>query len=267
MKPFLLFLCAMTFALTSCSNDENSSPEDSSSEDNSVLPKTISYTYPDVFLGTNTIATNTYNGNKIVSSIENDSKTIFTYDGNVIIKQEQFDIDELGKETKNAEVDYRYENGKLKTRIFKEDINSAYPEGQYIQKNVYTHSSNLISYISYRVDKDTKAEVKNSEGTLTYRGGNLVKEMQIAGSLTRTRTYEYDTKYNPLKNILGFDLLLNEISEFGKNNVVKTTSISSDFATPANYITTYIYNDKGYPTKQTSLSGGGSVEYEIEYTY
>ena len=262
MKKLLSLFFALALVLTSCSNDENSTPED-----NSVLPKTISYTYPDIFLGTNSISTNTYNGNKIISSVENDSKTVFTYDGNMIIKQEQFDIDELGNETKNAEVEYKYENGKLKTRIFREDITTKYPDGQYIQKDVYTHSSNLISYINYRVDKDTKAEVKNSEGTLTYKDGNLVKEVQIAGTSTRTRTYEYDTKSNPLKNILGFDLLLNEISEFGRNNVTKTTSISSDFPTPANYLTTYIYNDKGYPVKRTSLSGGGSVEYEVEYTY
>lgn len=267
MKKLLFLFCTVAFVLTSCSNDENSSTEDSSSQDNSALPKTISYTYPDIFLGTNSISTNTYNGNKIVSSIENDSKNLFTYEGNVIIKQEQFDIDELGKETKDAEVEYKYENGKLKTRIFKEDITAKYPDGQYIQKDVYTHSSNLISYISYRVDKDTKEEVKNSEGTLTYNDGNLVKEVQKAATSTITRTYEYDTKYNPLKNILGFDLLLNEISEFGKNNVIKTTRVSSDFPTPANFITTYIYNDKGYPIKQTSLSGGGSVEYEVEYTY
>jgi hypothetical protein len=267
MKKFLSLFFALALVLTSCSNDENSSPDENSPEDNSVLPKTISYTYPDIFLGTNSISTNTYNGNKIISSVKNDSKTVFTYDGDKIMKQEQFDIDELGKEIKSAEVQYTYENGKLKTRLFKEDISTAYPDGEYIEKIVYVHSSNLISYINYNVNKNTKEEVKNSEGTLTYKDGNLVKEVQISGSSTRTRTYEYDTKHNPLKNILGFDLLLNEISEFGKNNVIKTTSILSDFPTPANYISNYIYNDNGYPTKQTSLSGGGSVEYEIEYTY
>jgi len=267
MKKLLFLFCTVTFVLTSCSNDENSSPEDNPSEDNSVLPKTISYIYPNTTLGTNSTSTLKFDGNKIVSITKYDSKTKFTYNGDFIIKQEVLDLDLQGNETKDKEVLYTYENGKLKTRIFKENITVNYPDGQYIEKVVYTHSSNLISYINYRVDKDTKAEVKSSEGTLTYTGGNLVKEVQIVGSLTRTRTYEYDTKYNPLKNILGFDLLLNEISEFGRNNVIKTTSISSDFPTQANYITTYIYNDNDYPGKKTSLTGGGSVEYEIEYTY
>lgn len=262
MKKFLSLFFTLTLVFTSCSSDESSSPED-----NSVLPKTISYTYPDIFLGTNSISTNTYNGNKIISSVKNDSKKVFTYNGDKIIKQEQFDINELGNEIKSAEVEYTYENGKLKTRIFKEDISAAYPDGEYIEKIVYIHSSSLISYINYNVNKNTKEEIKSGEGTLTYKDGNLIKEVQISGSSTRTRTYEYDTKHNPLKNILGFDLLLNEITEFGKNNVIKTTSISSDFPTPANYITTYIYNDSDYPTKKTSLSGGGSVEYEVEYTY
>ena len=266
MKKLLLLFVALTLVLTSCSSEENSSLENSS-EEYSVFPKTISYIYPNTTLGTNSTSTLKFDGNKIVSISKYDSKTKFIYNGDFIIKQEVFDLDLQGNETKDKEVLYNYENGKLKTRLFKENITVNYPDGQYIEKVLYTHSSNLISYINYRVDKDTKVEVKSSEGTLTYNGGNLVKEMQVVGSLTRTRTYEYDTKYNPLKNILGFDLLLNEINEFGKNNVLKTTSISSDFPTQANYVTTYIYNDNDYPSKKTSLTGGGSVEYEIEYTY
>lgn len=265
MKNLLLLFSALTLMFTSCSSDDN----DSSTEDTSILPKTISYIYPSVMLGTNSTSTITYSGNKIVSTVEEGSKTIFTYDGNLITKQVQFDVDSKGIETKDIEVLYTYENGKLKTRTMKEEFSTEFPDGQFIDKTIYTHTSqSLISYINYSVNVDTQLETKTSEGSLTYKDGNLVKEQQISGSLTSTRTYEYDTKNNPLKNVTGFDLLLNEISEFGKNNSTKTTSVSSGHPTPTDYLTTYTYNDKGYPLRHTSFDGGGkSIEYEIEYTY
>lgn len=264
MKKILLF-SALGLIFTSCSSDDNSP----SIEDTSVLPKTISYIYPDVMLGTNSTSTLKFNGNKVVSSIEPGSKTIFTYTGDLITKQEVYDVDQQEKETKEKEVVYTYENGKLKTRIFKEDITTAYPDGQYIEKTVYTHNSaESISYINYLVDKNSKIETKDSEGTLTYKDGNLIKEQQKVTSVTRTRVYEYDAKNNPLKNILGFNALLNEISETGKNNIVKTTSTSTESANTSVYLTTYTYNESGYPLRQTSYDGGGkSIEYEIEYTY
>jgi len=259
LKKILAIFTVLSLIASSCSSEENSN-----SEEKLILPKTISYVYPNIYLGTNTKSTLSYDGNKIVSSVDENSKTIFTYTGDVITKQEVFDVDLQGKETKTDEAIYTYENGKLKTRIFKEGISSQYADGEYIQKAVYTHSSNgTISYINYQVDKITKVETKDSEGVLTYENGNLVKH-KIGNT---TYVYEYDAKNNPLKNVLGFNLLLNEISAIGRNNVVKTTFNSSQNSNTGIYLTTYIYSDKDYPTKQTSYSSGTSIEYEIEYTY
>ncbi|HEU0124843.1 hypothetical protein [Flavobacterium sp.] len=262
MKKLVLLFTVLSLIVLSCSSDDSNS-----SEDKSVLPKTISYIYPSIYLGTNTKSTLTYNGNKIVSSTDEDSKTIFTYTGDLITKQEVFDIDDQGKETKTDEAVYTYENGKLKTRIFKENITAQYPDGEYIVKVVYTHASNeSISYVNYSVDKNSKVELKTSEGVLTYKDGNLIKEQNTNSSGTSSRDYEYDGKNNPLKNIQGFNQLLNEISDIGRGNVVKTTFKPSGSST-ATYLTTYIYNDKNFPTKHTSYAGNGSIEYEIEYTY
>jgi hypothetical protein len=267
MKNLLLLFSAVTLVFTSCSSNDNNS----STEDTSILPKTISYIYSSDMLGTNSTSTITYSGNKIVSTVKKNSKIIFTYDGNLITKQVQFYVDSKGIETKVADVFYTYENGKLKTRTMKEEFSTQFPDGQFIDKTVYTHTSaNLVSYVSYYVNVDTQAETKSSEGSLTFKDGNLVKEQQISVSSTSTstRTYEYDTKNNPLKNVTGFDLLLNEISEFGKNNSTKTTSVRYGNTTPTDYLTTYTYNDKNYPLRHTSFAGDGkSIEYEIEYTY
>lgn len=263
MKNLLLLFCAFTLVLTSCSNDDNNS-----SEDTSILPKTITYSYPSPDLGTNTKNTITYDGNKIVSSISSGGKILFTYTGNVITKQQLFDVDSKGVETKDMEAQYTYENGKLKTRITREYFTTQYPNGTYIGKTIYTHvSNNLISYIDYTVDADTQIETKISEGTFTYKDGNLVEDKNVRGTSTSTRTYEYDTKNNPLKNILGLDLLLKE-TEISRNNIVKIKRVDSDLPNPSVYLSNYLYNDKNFPTKQTSFAGDGkSIEYEIEYTY
>ena|SRR6218665_1546395 len=264
MKKLVILFTGLSLIISSCTSEDGAE-----SGDTSVLPKTISYKYPNIYLGTNTTSRLTYNGNKIVNSIDEDSKTVFTYTGDLITKQEVFDVDQQGKETKADEAVYTYENGKLKNRIFKEGITSKYPDGQYILKTIYNHTSNeSISYINYKVDKDSKAEIKSSEGNLTYKNGNLIKEQITSNSVTVTRDYDYDAKNNSLRNVTGFSLLLNEISEIGRNNIVKTTFKSSEHSNTAIYLTSYIYNDKDYPTRFTSYdSSGVSIEYEIEYTY
>ncbi|TCN51056.1 hypothetical protein D0809_22795 [Flavobacterium circumlabens] len=268
MKKLLFLFCTVTFVLTSCSNDENSSPENSSQDDNSVVPKTISYIYPSLLLGVDSKSSAMYSGNKILNSSEEGYKTVFTYDGDFITKQEVFKLDKQGNQTIVKEVAYTYENGKLKTRIYRVIINGQSGSSDYIQKTVYTQNTNdLISYLNYSVDATTKIESLINEGTLTYENGNLVKLQQKINSITTTSVYDYDTKQNPLKNILGFNLLLDEIYGFGKNNIIKKTKTSSENTNPTVYLTSYIYNERGYPIKNTSLSGGGSVEYEIEYTY
>ena len=261
MKKIFCFFGALIFVLTSCSGDENSS-----SEDNFILPKTISVTNQESPQD-NKVSTITYDGNKIVSIISLGEKTVFTYDGNRIVKQEVFDIYLNGNKIKKTDVSYTYENGKLKTRLLRKGFTTKYPDGEYIYKTVYIHNSNvLISYIYYTVNQDTKAEIKSSEGTLTYKEGNLIKEEDIDGSLVYARSYEYDTKNNPLKNILGFDLLLNELP-YSINNISKITRTETELPNPVVYLKSLLYNDKDYLIKTTSFASNGSIEYEEEFTY
>jgi len=263
MKKFLLPFIALALMM-SCSSDEKSVSE----QKDSTLPKSISYVYPSLQLGTNSKGSLNYDGNKIVSILSEKSKKTFTYNGDLIVKQEEFDIDN-GKEIKSSEVSYAYENQKLKTRIFREDFSQKYPDGQYIEKVIYTHSSSeIVTFIKYEVDNVTKEERKKSEGTLTYKNGNLTEEKEKFSAYTVTSLFEYDAKNNPLKNIVGFDILLNEIDGFGKNNIVKLTRTISGSATVGVYITSYVYNEKDYPVKHSSFDGGGKyIEYEIEYAY
>jgi hypothetical protein len=265
MKKILCIFSALTLVLiSSCSSDDSSSDSDN----NFVLPKIITMTVPD-FPSDNSRAIITYDGNKILTSVDEDSKTVFTYDGNFIVKQVKFDFDNKGNGVKNTEVLYTYENGKLKTRTLKKEFSTEYPNGQYIYKTVYMHNSdNQVTYLYYVVDSKTNIEVKDHQGVLNYKDGNLVKEEFIATNDQRNiRSYEYDDKNDPLKNILGFNLLLNEVN-CGNNNIIKTISGDSSFLNPFIYICNYIYGDNGYPTKKTSYtSDGKTIEYITEYTY
>jgi hypothetical protein len=262
MKKILCFFGFSVLLLSSCSSDDNSS-----SGDSLILPKTISSTNPE-FPQDSKVSTITYDGNKIVSIVSLGSKTAFTYDGNSIVKQEVFDVDLNGNQIKKTSISYTYENGKLKTRILRKGFENAYNDGQYIYKSVYTHiSDTFISYVYYTVNADTKAETKSSEGNLTYKDGNLIKEQEIEGSSIYTREYEYDTRKNPLKNILGFNLLLNE-TIFSINNISKTIRTETEYPNSVVYLKSYIYNEKDYPAKMTSFaSDGESVEYVEEYSY
>lgn len=100
----------------------------------------------------------------------------------------------------------------------------------------------------------------------------MVKEVQTSegSSTVYTHVYEYDTKNNPFKNILGFNLLL-EYEDTSTNNVIKHTSSVSGSATPSTplvYKKEYVYDANGYPTKATSYKADGTTVSEInEYTY
>lgn len=286
----LYFLAALFVILTSCSNDSDSVVEEPIviekpivSEplpvdpipvpvipvDTTTVPLTVLYIDALSDIDNKYLDTNNYDGNKILSVKSNSNKTLFTYEGNRIVKQVRFYKDKSGIEVKSTEVEYTYENGKLKTRLLKQRFSNSYPDGSYIRKTIYSHTSdNLISFVEYSIDSDFKFETKVSEGHLIYKNGNLIEEKMITNSATTIRKYEYDSKNNPFKNIRGFNLLLNEISSFGKNNVTKVSLNSTEYSAPATYLSTFIYNENEYPVKYTSFAKDGkTIEYEMEFTY
>lgn len=264
MKKILYAFVILNLFLASCSDNENTS----STEEIQFLPKTISTSFPD-FPQDNSKSTVTYDGNKIVSSVNAKTKTKFTYDGNVITKQETYKIGTQGEESIKNRVIYEYENGKLKTKITTSNFDSSHPNGDYIRKEVYTYKSDgIISYSQLDVNSQTKAETKRGDVNLTYKSGNLIKMEEINSDPAIADTvfiFEYDTMNNPLKYILGFNLILNEYSI---NNITKTTIINRLGISEHVFNSTCIYDTNGYPTKFISFTGDGKTpEYETEYTY
>lgn len=247
MKKLLYLFSASLLVLTSCSKDDDNS---STNATTTVLPTKVLYTETNGSVYTSVL---TYNGNKIVSVVDEGVKTTYTYTGDLITKEQ-----ETGTSSSNfsSTTDYSYENNKLKTAVTTETSGTQ----TYKSKYVYTHNSDgTVNYNEYNINVSTGAETLSSSGKYTFSNGNLVKKEEG----TTVRIYEYDTKNNPVKNILGFDKLLNE--EFSLNNIVKETSTYNG-GNPNVTTYQYDYNTNGYPTEQR-IFYNGTADGKTQYNY
>ncbi|WP_264552085.1 hypothetical protein [Flavobacterium sp. N2038] len=275
MKKKLFYcLTASFFVFASCSNDiEIKKP----TEIPQVLPKTITFQSK----VNNEIQTNTfvYSGNKIVSvsrlAYDKIMKTVFTYNGNLITKTEGFVNNEIVSTTH-----YLYSKDKLKEAVL--TLPNGSSTNEFYVKKVYSHNADgTISYETFRHDAPDTAE--DGKQILTFKNGNLAKistEYSSQAPYTNDCEFNYDSKNNPLKNIVGLNLILFDgnlynghdmangdfgINDFGLNNIIKKITHVRDNSGTTNYSENYIYTyDKnGYPlTKKSDES-----EYDIIYTY
>jgi hypothetical protein len=268
VKKLLFLFSALTIVLTSCANDD----DNSSSEENYILPKIFSDGDIDFPNQQKRKITNTFSGNKLVSSVEENFKTLYTYEGNAIVKEELFLVFSDNSERKFSEVLRVYENGKLKSSIERMGFNAKKPNGQDAYRAEYTHvSDKLIALVTYSINLKTEVETKMDTVVMTFNGTNLIKYQSfVLNSATPivTELYEYDTKNRPHKNVLGFNFLNVSYLGFGNsNNVIKKTVTNEHIKTPTTFLINFTYNDKGYPTRILSLGFGNKVEENHEYTY
>lgn len=271
MKKLLYLFCASLLILTSCSKDDDSTTDPAIS----ILPKTVIYTHPS-YPSENSISTFVYNGNKIVSSKNEIGRTDYTYDGNVIVKATGYVI-VSGKDVKSYEGLYTYLNNKLATYSYAEDFTAQFPEGQRRGRSVFTYNSDgTVKREPYITDTTTGIEYKGYYITVsTFMSGNLVKVVTTSeapgSNYVSTDVYEYDSKNNPLKNVLGFNLLLDDKERCSVNNIVKhTTSFVNGPGFPGPYVyqTEYVYDTNGYPTKETVYQKDGvTIDGITEYIY
>lgn len=255
MKKLLYLFVASLLAFTSCSKDDNNSSDPASS----ILVKKRIYVGND---GVSTSEDIIYNGNKIVSITGQDGSVFkYTYTGELITKTEESDT----KGVVDYTTEYSYASGKLVASIEKNK------DTKFYYKTKYTYNADgTVSYEQFRVTVATGAEEEyGATGKYTFKGGNLTKlEVFYYGS-EMLHVYEYDTKNNPFKNVIGISLLLDD--ETAVNNVVKETFTSGSGANIHTNITTYTYkyNANNYPTeKVASYLSGDSVSIETtQYVY
>jgi len=259
----LYFLTALLVILNSCSSDADNDKivkDPVSSADNTVH-RTITQKNDS---SEATIDTYTFNGNKVLSMKNDNTEFRYTYEGNRIAKKERFSKTIKGSMVRTEIYEYIYEKGKLKTRNILQGVNDN-GEAYTIIKTEYIHNSDgTVSYINYYVHLLLNDTTKMQEGYLRYKDGNIIEKSETIESRTAVFKYEYDTKNNPAKNILGYDLLIDE-NNYAKNNIIKTNVKFLNTPYEEDLLRTYTYNENGYPIKFISTSP--SQTYEVEYTY
>ena len=191
MKKLLYLFSASLLVLSSCSSDDDTTA--------TVLLKKASY----VSTGESFTTDFTYSGNKLVSWVDSfgDKKT-FTYTGDLITKI--VDTDDKGNVDYTTE--FTYTNGKLTSEI------SLETGDDYKYKTKYVHNTDgTISFEEFRVAVATGKEEKYGDiGKYTFKNGNLVKKEKSYNGTNSSETYEYDAKNNPFKNVVGFNLFVDD---------------------------------------------------------
>lgn len=282
MKKILCLFGALALVLTSCSSDNDdidviSVVPDIPVEDIPVvLPKTLIYRNLGPASESATYIA-TYDGNKIVSMKDEYERTDYTYDGDFIVKEINYDTESIpGKDVISDITVYSYADGKLVESSFSESYSADFPNGKYKRRKVFTHNTDgTVKREAYDKNNETGIERKSDYvEVLTYANGNLVQSVQTnrEHNSVFTDTYEYDNKNNPLKNILGFSLLIahseGEGSMSSVNNVVKYTASYSTSTEIHVYKSEFVYDANGYPTKITFYKNDGMTENRIEeYVY
>ena len=184
-----------------------------------------------------------YDGNKIISrSTDGGFIATYTYTGNVITK-----IEERVNDKFQRSYDYIYLNGKVAKEIQKDNLET--------DSRTYTYNANgTVSYVR------TRTGGESTTGLLTFENGNLVKNEEFYGGQypsTSTYIFGYDTKNNPFKNLLGFNLLFDTNEDmYSKNNMTQDGSGGSGTIDTR----TFKYDEKGYPT-ECKYSYGEVIEY------
>jgi hypothetical protein len=216
MKKIIALLSIVLLTIVSCS-------EDSATE--VILPKRVVSSGGSEPRSTLTLS---YNGNKLNEINREDGKSIYTYSGDLIVKEENFKGARL-----TSTRDYTYESNNLKSYIEISNNLNASTGNITINKKKYVFTYNPNGTVLeeiYDIDNATSDETKRSDYiTRTYSNGNLIKEVEFNyggstnSSYVYTTTYEYDNKNNPVKNILGLGKVLVDVDS-SLNNTLKRSS-------------------------------------------
>jgi hypothetical protein len=251
---FFLYFIVLTFV--SCANDTDDSFK--------LLQKVIETTAR----GNTQTYLYVYKGRQIVSIDGTQERTDFTYTDGLISKMVKLNKTNQLLET----IEYSYFKGKLVS------VSSV---GNY--KINYTHNADkTVSFEKFML-RSGNVEVKEYHGTLYFTNDNLTKEQRIydnspVGEESRySISFDYDSKKNPLFNILGYKELLNQNDKISINNnvistVITSTSINGQITSSATtYKNTFTYDLENYPKERVSEStplASGFVGYlKVEYFY
>jgi len=248
MKKIGLAFSALLLILSSCSSSDSSSPSSGT-----LLDKVIE-TYDD---GTVETFNYIYNGNKIVRiTTDFGQETVYTYAGDLIVKEEAYFDDMLEDETT-----FEY-NASQKL------IKSTRTNTSEVEVDNFTYNSNnTVSFIT------TSNGVIKATGTIYFNGDQPFKKEMVVepGTIFEIDQIEestFDSKVNPLANVIGFskiniatpnfregyDGISNNVLVFKRDNVIRGSS-------------TYTYNSNNMPASEVYDDEQDEFDSSLQYIY
>jgi len=192
-----------------------------------------------------------YDGDKIVSIDSELSNTTFTYSGNLITKIIQLDKTSQDQKT----FDYFYTNDNL-TKVISSDnytLNYTYQSGGKIAYEKTSTDSNInIVLVCNGTLSIQYNNVVQKNKTLNTSGVNILEKEELS--------FAYDNKSNPLRNIVGFNKLLDHSELISANNYYTNIVISStkyldteaEVSSAVVISKNYNYDKEGYPKEVIS---------------
>ena len=254
-KYIFLVLSILLLTLYSCSNDNDDSVK--------LLKKVVETSEE----GNSETTLYTYNGTEIVSIDGAQKRTDFTYTDGLITKTVTLNKTNQLLET----IEYSYLEGKL---VEVESLAN-------YRINYIHNSDKTVSYERFTISGNQ--QVKEFHGTLYFENENFIKEERILDNTAvgvtsnYSITFDYDSKNNPLYNVLGYKKLLDHMETISSNNslintVFATTTNGDQVLSSANfYKSSFKYDSENYPTERVSetaiLVNGNTGYLKTQYFY
>ena len=237
MKKVIYLFFVLVTTLTSCTSDL----------DDTIQVKLVQKIIEVNQDNTSSTFNFTYDGNKISSIESEESLKTYQYTGNLITQIVEFNKKNLTQTT----LDYSYTDGLLTKVISSDNYTLNYTHqtnGTIDLEKTTTDLNNTIIVVWYgNLLLNSNTNVVENNKTQEIRTPNTITKEEL--------NFVYDTKSNPLRNIVGFDKLLDHSSMISKNNVTSILKTNSTtFPDSGSYISSlletkqkYKYNKEGYP--------------------
>lgn len=246
MKKILLFFCAATFVLNSCSSDDL---PDSVTSDGVLLKKTIATNAK----GKKVTTIYTYDGNKLVSMIDDsgDVGIYYTYTADLITKITY----KLPDGTIEQVDTFEYDSNKRVISYVRSE-----PTDEIGTKELYTYNADgSVSVKDYTGD-DKSQTFFNGNAKIFFTNGEVSK---ITSDYSSNVVYTYDDKNNPDKNVLGEDKL--NFIDTSASGILHNIVSEKDSDDGELFTYVFTYNSANYPEKSVETEFG--VVTTTEYFY
>ncbi|MBV8326897.1 hypothetical protein [Chryseobacterium sp.] len=269
-----LFISSLAMAvIVSCSSSNDDTSANSSNNNNNNTPyllKKSTEISPD---GSSYVVEYKYNGTKITESydVTDKEKTVFTYDGDNIVKAEVY-RDGVLKITR----EYAYSSGKL---VSEKVTNKEKGQPLIYTENYQYLSDNHVQYndfytATYNPTTGAYSDIKFIQKDVYFNNGNMISCSSTNMGITHSITYIYDGNNHPMKNVTGFvkmEMFSNNDGEIGYSNLLSSNGTYTGTLNETHKSNgVHTLNAANYPTKSemtyvSSSIGTNKRTYLYEY--